>query len=226
MMVQFDRAEIPVVNSLIEAAETITEDGYKTSKHFAKYFYYWAAFNYIYSTISHTEPYRDKELKKDAEGNVKKCPNGSVNIPSRKNWITERDQIQLARKEFDDSLEHSLITHPSTIFFKDRTPIWNETEISEDGEGQKLNGVINIDYTISPEFPIWSPIDIDAFEKYINNPDDFDSRKLLIDQIVDLLYTVRCNQFHADKDIDDSNDKEVLENALALLKIIVTAFIR
>ena len=87
-MVKFNKTEIPVVISLIKAEEEeITEDGYKTSKHFAKYFYYWAAFNYIYSTISHTEPNRDKKLKVDGLGNVIKYPNGSVNIPRRLHWI-------------------------------------------------------------------------------------------------------------------------------------------
>ncbi len=79
--------------------------------------------------------------------------------------------------------------------------------------------------TISEENPVWSPIDKEIYERYISGKrvteDEIDQ---LVNEIVNVLYTVRNNLFHGGKRMDDSNDVEVVKMAVPLLLVIVSAF--
>ncbi len=92
--------------------------------------------------------------------------------------------------------------------------------------GQRLNGVINVGYTVNTDYPVWSPIDTGQYEAYMQGYRVVEVSNALAMQILDLLYTVRNNAFHGGKRADDANDHEVVERALPLLVSIVEAFLR
>lgn len=224
MMVKFAPHEVPIAFSMIQTARKldIQEEWYHP---YHLYFYYWAAFNNIYVTIAFTDE-NLVELDFDSDGNVKTRENGNVRIPITKTMIGERKQIELAFQEFDDELKHNLIVHPSTDFFMRRTPQWNYQSIETDKTGQRLNGVLNVNYTTSIEYPVWSPIDIQIYAEYLENNENIEARNFLANQIVKMLYTIRCNLMHGMKNMDDRNDVGVVMSALPLLEMIVFAFMQ
>jgi hypothetical protein len=111
------------------------------------------------------------------------------------------------------------------MFFVHRTPYWSGLPVERDGSGQRLNGVLNVGYTTDSKHPVWSPIDAKLFEAYQKGIRDGSTREPLARQILDVLYTVRNNTFHGGKRADDANDREVLQQALPLLKMIVDSFV-
>lgn len=218
---KFQQHELPYAYSMIAAAERIRprRDG---MHHFQKYFYLWTAFDNIYTTLAHRQGL-STQLIRGNDGTVLTVPNGNVNIPQVQK-ISQEEQIYLAVDEFGDELKHRLIVHKSTKFFLERIPSWDGIKIEFDALGQRINGVINVNHTCDPDYPIWSPVDIQFYEQYSAHPDDEDCRDFLVLQVVDLLYTVRSNQIHAGRKLDDANDISVVENALPLLEMIVTWF--
>jgi hypothetical protein len=131
----------------------------------------------------------------------------------------------LAFQEFSEDFIHRLIEHPSVRYFVYRTPSWQGQRLEHDAAGQRLNGVLNIGYTVSADHPVWSPIDTQLYERYMAGSQGAQERNLLAKQILDLLYTVRNNTFHGGKRADDANDREVVEKALPLLAMIVNSFL-
>jgi hypothetical protein len=222
-MVRFQPLDLPIAYSMVTAAKRLKKQN--NSQHpYQKFFYYWAAFNNIYTTIAYSGN-RSTMLKKRPDGTIERQMNGNVQIPKVKR-VNEQEQIAMAFAEFDDELKHYLIVHESTEFFAKRTPSWQGRKITKDAIGQRLNGVLNVNYTVDKDYPVWSPIDLQTYSQYIANPKDSGARTFLAKQIVNLLYTVRCNLMHGDKRFDDRNDLTVVENALPLLAMIVSAFTR
>lgn len=220
-MVRFHPYDLPVAYSMIAAARRLDarREGYHP---FQQYFYYWAAFNNIYTTIAFAGN-NAPSLKLRPDKTVETETIGSVLIPKVKP-VSERKQIESAIAEFDDKLKHRLITHPSTEFFFNRTPSWHGNRIEADNFGQMLNGVINVNHTVDVNYPVWSPIDPVLYPRYMTRPDDSEAREFLAKQIVKVLYTVRCNLMHGGKRYDDANDETVVEHAIPLLRLIVAAF--
>lgn len=112
---------------------------------FEQYFLFWTAFNNIYTTIAHREG-RRTQIKENDDGSIVTIANGNVNIP-KVVIVTEREQIRLAFQEFVDDLKHTLILHEGTEYFVGRIPFWQEIQIEYDAFGQRVNGVINANYT-------------------------------------------------------------------------------
>ena len=191
---------------------------------FEQYFLFWTAFNNIYTTIAHRKGCRT-HLKENDDGSIVTIANGNVNIP-KVVIVSEREQIRFAFEEFDDDLKHTLILHEGTEYFVGRIPYWQGIQIEYDAFGQRVNGVINVNYTSDSQYPVWSPIDIQHYEEYLENPDNEENRNFLARQIFDLLYTIRNNLMHGGKKFDDANDIKVVENALPMLELIVTSFTR
>jgi hypothetical protein len=222
MTAAFKRHELPLAYSMIETARRIKprRDGGHTYQH---YFLYWTAFNQIYTTIAHRAGYRTR-IKKNEDGTILTTPNGHVNIPAVE-IVSEKEQIHLALQEFDDHLEDALILHTSTQYFVDRTPYWGGIKIEMDAFGQRLNGVIHVNHTSNSQQPVWSPIDTQYYQKYLQNHDDQEIKGFLTRQIVDLLYTVRENFMQGGDKLDDANDLSVVEHALPMLELIVKSFL-
>lgn len=219
----FQRYELPIAYSMIAAARRIRPR--RDGRHpFEQYFLFWTAFNNIYTTIAHREG-RRTQIKENDDGSIVTIANGNVNIPEVV-IVSEREQIRLAFQEFVDDLKHTLILHEGTAYFVGRIPFWQGIQIEYDAFGQRVNGVINVNYTSDSQYPVWSPIDFQHYEEYLENPNDEENRNFLARQIVDLLYTIRKNLMHGGKRFDDANDITVVENALPMLELIVTSFTR
>jgi len=191
---------------------------------FEQYFLFWTAFKNIYTTIAHRKG-RRTHIKENDDGSIVTIANGNVNIPEVV-IVSEREQIRLALPEFADDLKHTLILHEGTEYFVGRIPYWQGIQIEYDAFGQRVNGVINVNYTSDSQYPVWSPIDIQHYEEYLVNPNNEENRNFLTSQIVDLLYTVRKNFMYGGKKFDDANDISVVENALPMLELIVSSFTR
>ncbi len=215
------RLEVPVAYSMVELARNPTSAEHQP---FHEFICYWTAFNNIYSTLAkrHIDVV---ELKTEEDGSIRTWLNGSVQIPRIKLNVKEREEILVAFEYFSDELKHELIIHPNTEFFVSRVPIWNGCEIEFDIKGQRVNGVIKIRDTVSEEYPIWSPIDIPAYERYVRDVPEEEDRDLLAKQIIFMLYSIRNNTVHAGKNADDANDREVIKKAIPLLSIVVNFFI-
>jgi hypothetical protein len=216
----FAQYEIPVAYSMVALAQKSAQS---ESQPFQEILCYWSAFNNIYTTISERKGYFAR-LRTQKDGTIRSRINGSVLIPEIEMSLRERDEIDLAYTEFSEALKHTLIAHPNTKFFVERVPKWQGREIKFDGNGQRLNGVINVRYTIDDKHPVWSPIDFGAYELYTQGKASPDDINLLTRQLLYLVYTIRNNTFHGGKRADDTNDRQVIENALPLLKIIVEFF--
>jgi hypothetical protein len=209
---------------MIESARRIRprRDG---SHPFQQYFLFWTAFNNIYTTIAYGKGLRI-QLKENEDGSIVRIANGNVKIPEVIT-VSEREQIHLALQEFDHDLKHTLILHQGTKYFVGRIPYWQGKPIEYDAVGQKINGVINVNHTIDSQYPVWSPIDFQHYEEYLEDPDNEENRNFLAGQIVDLLHTIRRNFMHGGKKkFDDANDIKVVEHALPMLESIVTSFTR
>jgi hypothetical protein len=221
MSVVFKRHELPIAYSMMAAADRVRPR--RDGRHpFDKFFLLWTAFRNIYTIIAHRQGYRI-ELIVDDDGTIATYTNGNLRIPKVK-AISEIEQIHLALGEFDNPLKNSLIIHPSTKFFAERIPAWEGTKIEHDALGQRLNGVINVNYTSRSDYPIWSPIDLQIYGEYLEDPKNEADRDFLTRQIVDLLYTVSQNLMHIGRSFSDANDITVPENALPLLEMIISAF--
>jgi len=215
--------EVPIAYSMITAAKRVRprRDGQHP---YQEYFYLWTAFNNIYSTLASREGLRT-QLKLNADGSIATYANGNVKIPEVVE-VDERDQILAAVRVCDDELIHSLILHESTKYFVTRVPYWQGQKIEYDAFGQRINGVINVSCTIDCQYPVWSPVDVQYYEEYLDHPSDETSRNFMAQQIVELLHTVWKNLMHSSKKFDDSNDIAVIKNALPLLEMIVSSFTR
>ena len=224
MTTLFTRNEIPIAYSMIEAARRIRPR--RDGRHpFEQYFLFWTAFNNIYTTIARREGCRT-HIKENDAGSIVTIANGNVNIPEVV-IVSEREQISLAVKKFDDDLKDGLILHKGAEFFVGRIPHWQGMPIEYDAFGQRVNGVINVDHTSDRQYPVWSPIDFQHYEEYLKNADNEKNRNFLARQIVDLLFTIRNNfMYHSGKKFDDANDIAVVTNALPMLELIVKSFIR
>jgi hypothetical protein len=219
----FQRYELPIAYSMIAAARRIRprRDG---GHPFEQYFLFWTAFNNIYTTIAQRKGCRT-QIKKNDDGSIVTIANGNVNIPDVV-IVNEREQIRLALQEFDDDLKHTLILHKGTSYFVGRIPSWQGIQIEYDTFGQRVNGVIQVNYTSDSHYPVWSPIDFHRYQEYLENPNNEENRDFLARQIVDLLYTIRNNFMHGSKRFDDANDITVVENAFPMLELIVSSFTR
>ncbi|MBC8336071.1 MAG: hypothetical protein ISR59_00200 [Anaerolineales bacterium] len=217
----FQRNEIPIAYSMIETARRIRPR--RDGRHpFEQYFLFWTAFNNIYTTIAHREGCWT-QIKENKDGSIATIANGNVNIPEVE-IVSEREQIRFALQEFDDNLKDTLILHEGTKYFLGRTPFFQGKKIEFDSFGQRVNGVININYTTDSQYPVWSPVDFQFYKAYLKNPENEENRNFLAGQIIDLLYTIRKNFMHGSKKFDDANDIKVVENALPMLQLIVASF--
>ena len=111
-MIKFSSQYLPVAHSLIKAAEDEVNL-------FNQYFYFWAAFNDIYSTISYADGNSNK-IKIDKTSNLPKLrTNCNVSIPVVER-VSEIGQIHLALDKFNFGLKDWLIAHDNTKFFLNR----------------------------------------------------------------------------------------------------------
>lgn len=211
----FNKYEIPVAYSMVELAR---QSSSVEHQHYHEFICYWTAFNNIYNTLANRQD-DVVELISERDGSIRTRQNGSVQIPSVRINFREYQTIMMAFEFFSEELNQELITHSSTEFFVNRVPMWGDRNIEFDASGQRVNGVINVGYTVREEYPVWSPIDIPAYERFVQGVPNEGDVDLLAKQILFLIYSVRNNFIHAGKRADDATDREVVENAIPLLSI-------
>jgi len=134
---------------------------------------------------------------------------------------SERELISEAINQLETKTKNTLITHENIDFFVNRIP--KGAPGNHDAAGQLINGVLNITRTMSPDMPVWSPINKQKYEKYLK--EDLSDQNELAEQIIFMLYTIRNNLVHGSKDQNEANDVEVVEMALPLLEVVVGSFI-
>jgi len=194
----------------------------------------WIAFNAIY-VAEYDLPYAKFKIEKNGEKKfVNRYGYGLQMVDV--DHVNERDMVLYALRKLPKAIRQQLLVTMSPTediatcldFFAKRVPIWQGISIAQDAKGQLVRGVINVRETISADYPRWAFIDPSLLSSVLvrlQNGEDVDVPDRLLDQVGDILYTVRNNLFHGCKGSEDSNDYEVLENAYPLLKIVVDFFI-
>jgi hypothetical protein len=192
----------------------------------------WMTFNAIY-VAEYRKPYAAFK-EKDGEKEFANRYEYGFQMVKVKN-VSERDMIQDALKNLPDGFKRKLIALPSPRsdatclgFFANRKPLWQGESIEQDVLGQKVRGVINVRETISKDYPRWVPVDgilLNSFLAQHKAGVIAEIPHRLIEQIGDILYTVRNNLFHGCKGPEDSNDNEVLCHALEMLRSIVMFYL-
>lgn len=220
---QFHPIEIPIATSMIELAE-------QAQHPFQKYFCFWAAFNNIYTLVA-KRLIDNNEVPNDRLVASSIRRNAQIEFTDRpEDWgyrfpkvllPIENKQIREAVRQLNVTVKDAIISHPNTRFFVDRIP--QGAPGQQDSRGQLINGVLNITRTTESNFPVWSPINKQAYENFLTG--ELSDRDVLAEQIVFVLYTIRNNLVHGSKRTDDDNDIKVIEKASPLLEIVVRSFI-
>lgn len=213
--------EIPVAYSMLAMAAQTPE---RRPDIIPQFMCYWVAFNNIYVTIAERAG-KQPQLRRNSDGSIQTCSTGDISVP-KVTPVREREQLDLAFLEFTENLKRRIVEHQSARFFVDRTPCWKGQRIEYDSGGQRLNGVLNVGYTVDALYPVWTPVDTVEFTAYHDGGDTEQRCNLLAKQILNVLYTVRNNIFHGGKRVDDANDNKVLAKALPLLAMIVMSFVQ
>ncbi|NLE46405.1 MAG: hypothetical protein GX620_16945 [Chloroflexi bacterium] len=168
----------------------------QTEEPLQAYMCYWIAFNNIYNEIARR----------------------------RSSWFHyEKPRIAQARLAFTPELKHALIQDAGVEYFVNRAPSYWHAFI-ESAEGTKPNGVLNVGTTRGSSRVKWSGINVDLYQRYPEGDLSDVEVNMLVEEIVGVLYTVRNNLFHGDKQAYNENELEVVRNALPLLSIIVESF--
>ena len=217
MMIQFDSEDLPIAHSMKEAVMAKSDNEIHE-----KYLYFWIAFNNIYTTLTFRDGGFPTKYRRDASNNIRRINANGIQI-SDVHSAQESQEMDVAFGQFDDTLMHSLISHPNTEFFVNRNPRWRNQEISTDILGQEVNGVLKLNKMIDKDNPVWSPVDKTKYRDYISG--NTTDRNILAHQILKLLYAIRCNLMHGGKRYDDANDIDVVKNAFPLLELIVNSFL-
>jgi hypothetical protein len=224
-MIKFPVYEIPIANSMIVLAELADNS-------FQRYFCFWAAFNNIYTLVARILVEQNCVpnshdlvailIRNGERVQFSKKPEDWGYIFPRISLVSERKQIREVTRILDEEVKYSVISHKNTRFFVNRIPKGAPGKF--DSQGQIINGVLNITRTVEKNYPVWSPIDKQAFERYING--DHTEQDRLAEQIIFMLYTIRNNLIHGSKSMNEANDLEVVDMALPILEIVVMSFIR
>ncbi len=218
-MIQYDKSDFNVACSMVSWV-----DANPSAHSVHRFASFWMAFNNIYISLADFSG-KAASLKTDSSGSVERRQVYGCDMP-KVQPVKEREQIDIAVSELEAGAKAKLVGHENVAFFVNRRPVFDGYPLEENKAGQKLNGVLNVVYSRSKDYPVWSPLsrEVHAMVK-LNNAGEAEI-DLLTKQIVDMLYTIRNNLFHGGKRADDAQDEEVLENAIPLLAIIVRFFLR
>lgn len=211
--------DVPVAHSMLAAIRHLGT----FADPMQQFMCYWIAFNNIYVTIAESQGLRPEHLRREDGTEDTRCV-GGVRVPKVKG-VSERLMMDRALRLLTDEARHRLLQHRSTKYFVERVPQWRGQRITHDQKGQRLNGVLNVGHTLSANEPIWSPINPSRFQRFLSGRTDRRTVGILTREVLGVIYTVRNNLFHGGKRNDDANDRQVLENALPLLQLIVESLI-
>ncbi len=155
---------------------------------------------------------------------VGKIKIAEIKMPAR------QDQIALAGQHMPAEVAHRLVAHPETAFFVNRTPTWLGNPLPNDQWGQRLNGVLDIESTADPRYPVWTPIQADVYRQYLSPsgaPGKQDAktrpaaRLALCRQILTLLDTARRNLIADRPQGAGEVNASVIERTLPLWDLVI-----
>lgn len=210
---KFDRVELPIATQMIDLSN-------RAPHVFQKYFCLWAAFNNIYVQVGKRNGLNVNFRRNDGEVEFKPPDKYGYTFP-KVSTPKEYEQIECAINNMAENTKEVLVRHPSVEFFVNRIP--RDCEGNREAYNQPINGVLNLTRTVDNDHPVWSPVNPDKYNQYLNGSEEFLGE--LTEQVVFLLYTIRNNLFHGGKMPGEANDEEVVTNAIPLLSIVVCSFI-
>ncbi len=219
---KFKRSQLPMAYAMIESAERMKprRDGREGVE---KFFLWWRAFSQIYTVLA-AEHGLTTILVRDGAGEVLSRENGSVRV-ALVEPVGADQMVSLAVASLPEDARLRLTAHPAVKFFVERTPYWRGKPVAVDAFGQRLNGVIHVANTISDEYPVWSPVDRPAYQRWQEDAGDRAAVDLLAVQLGALLLTVSENISAYSLVFDDAADLKVYDQALPLLEIMAGAFL-
>jgi hypothetical protein len=214
------KAEVGIVRAMAELGRQAAQH---PEQHASAYLCYWVAFTNIYATLALQQGarpnfglHKNGTLRTRRVGTLKMA---EIDPPS------ESELLDRACAGLDAVPKHKLITHTSTRFFVQRTPVWQGKSIAVDGARQRLNGVLDMRCTFDARYPLWRPIDATLYARYIRAGDtgsvDEEAQNVLARQILDVLHTVAHNLLYSNASGRDENAPAVIDHALALLLSLV-----
>lgn len=215
-----DNNNLWIASSMIDLAESIQQ---QSAHAIQAYLCYWIAWTNIYKALSkqaglrpHFGLRKNGTLRIKRDGDLKMA---EVYAP------TEDSQLNKALDLVSDALKHQLIVHPDTRYFVYRTPAWQGKPLKKDTFGQPLNGVIYVNRTLDPRYPVWSHIDTDLYQLYMEekhtDKNKEKARNTLTKQILNVLHTIQANLIHGDIQSTENN-AQIVEKALPILSMLVT----
>ena len=161
-MLQYDKDDFAVACSMVRWI-----DANPTAAPIHVYASYWMAFNNIYVTLADFSR-KGPALKRDSNGIVKTQQLYGCDMPKLER-VTEWDQIDIAAEELADDAKAELVEHENVAFFVRRSPVFDRYPLEKNKAGQKLNGVLNVGYSLSKDYPVWSPVSQEAHAKVKSN---------------------------------------------------------
>jgi hypothetical protein len=194
---------------------------------FQAYLCYWMAWTNLYKSLAKQAGLHPHfGLRKNGTLRIKR--NGDIKM-AEVYAPTEKAQMNRAIGLLSTPLKHQLITHPNTRYFVYRTPTWHNKALKQDTFGQALHGVLNINQTLDPRYPVWSFIDMKLYRRYteeaISPKEEEKARNTLAKQIIEVLHTIQENLIHGDTQPTD-NHTQVVERALPVLALLVTSLLK
>jgi hypothetical protein len=218
------KAEVGIARAMVELGRQAARHPEQRA---SAYLCYWAAFTNIYAILAaqqgarpHFGLHKNGTLRTRRVGTLKMA---EVDPPS------EGELLDKACAGLDATLKHKLITHASTRFFVQRTPVWHGKNIAVDGARQCLNGVLDMRCTFDARYPLWRPIDAALYARYVRagdaEPAGAETQNVLARQILDVLYTVAHNLLYSSTPTRDENAPAVIDHALALLSGLVEGWL-
>ena len=223
-MVQPDEGSIATARMMISLVRQSADGETNLEQTFLCYWLAWQSI--CISLITKAGHHPTYQLRKN--GTLITRRTGSLRV-ARVSEPGSDDLLSLALSEFDETLKDRLIRHKGTFFFAHRNPTWQAKPLQKDGFGQQLNGVINVSHTLSPKYPVWSPVDLALYRPYMQKEAILDrpnkTRKVLAGQILDLLHTIHHNLLLGTGKQEPENGDDVVKHGLALLSLIVNHFL-
>jgi hypothetical protein len=197
-LVPFTRQQAPLAHNKIDEIET---SPIPLDSPFTEFTLCWMAFNNIYSILTRRA------------------------LPVATALPQEQAQLRCARGAFPQALKDSIIRHDSTrLFFLTRVPQWNGRDVAAIN-GVVPNGVVNLAKSEYACQAVVREIDRAKHASWMAAPVAGADCDELVREIVDVVYTVRCNTIHGGKDTTDDNATTVVNNAYFLVRTIVDSFL-
>lgn len=198
--------EVPTAYAAIDRITDINSND--TSKNISNFTLLWQAFNAIYN-------YKCDLKRSSDSSNCIICnnrPSEIMRIKCAINSLTLIDFYNIAKEDAFLSLASRI---PNTVI--------NRTDYNE--HNHEYRGILNIHRTRETRLPVVASINLEHLDKYYSRTHNEEDEKTVRESFAKVIYTIRCNYIHGDKNLNSNNDLEVIKHGKLLLKILVGSYI-